>query len=145
MTLKFRRSILPKQAGLPRSGTSGSKPQIDTRAGAGKNKFGAQRAEVEGVSFDSKKEARRWGELSMLQRAGEIRNLKRQVKIELQGRDGPLRTRTGRPMILTVDFTYEDRRAGWALVYEDAKGAITRDYEVRRAVAQAMGITVVET
>jgi hypothetical protein len=37
------------------------------------------------------------------------------------------------------------RRLGWATVYEDAKGHPTRDYEVRRAVAQAMGIEVIET
>lgn len=48
-------------------------------------------------------------------------------------------------MKLTVDFVYEDRRLNWAAVYEDSKGAVTRDYEVRRAVAAAMGIEVIET
>ncbi len=109
------------------------------------NKFGAIPTVVDGIRFPSVREARRWSELRLLEMSGEIRNLKRQVKIDLQGRDGPLKTRTGRQMRLTVDFVYEDKRLGWAVVYEDAKGKPTRDYEVRRAVAQAMGIEVVET
>lgn len=109
------------------------------------NKFRAIATTVDGIRFDSLKEARRWGELRLLERAGQIRNLKRQVAIDLQGKNGPLRTRKGRCMRLTVDFVYEDSRLGWAAVYEDSKGVPTRDYEVRRAVAQAMGIEVIET
>jgi len=45
-------------------------------------------------------------------------------------------------MKLTVDFTYEDKRLDWAKVYEDAKGMRTRDFDVRVAVAAAMGIAV---
>lgn len=109
------------------------------------NKFGAIATVVDGIRFDSMKEARRWGELRLMEKAGEIRNLSRQVAIPLIGRDGPLKTRTGKAMKLTVDFVYEDRRLNWQRVYEDSKGAVTRDYEVRRAVAQAMGIEVIET
>lgn len=109
------------------------------------NKFNATPTVVDGIRFDSLKEARRWGELRLLERAGDIRNLRRQVAIPLIGRDAPILTRTGRPMRLTVDFAYEDKRLGWATVYEDAKGVPTRDYEVRRAVVAAMGIEVKET
>ena len=109
------------------------------------NKFSAQPVTVDGIRFDSLKEARRWGELRLLEKAGEIRNLQRQVVIALEGRDKPLKTRTGRQMRITVDFTYEDKRLNWKKVYEDAKGMPTRDYEVRRAVAAAMGIEVLET
>lgn len=108
------------------------------------NKFRAVRTTVDGIEFDSKREANRYAELRLLEKAGEIRALRRQVAVPLIGRDGPLKTRTGRQMKITVDFVYEDRRLGWAVVYEDAKGVPTRDYEVRRAVAQAMGIEVVE-
>ncbi|MBO9441396.1 DUF1064 domain-containing protein [Phaeobacter italicus] len=109
------------------------------------NKFNAVAVTVDGIRFASLKEARRWGQLRLLEEGGEIRNLRRQVRIDLEGKNGPLRTRTGRQMRLTVDFAYEDKRLNWAEVYEDSKGAITRDYEVRRAVAQAMGIEVIET
>ncbi len=109
------------------------------------NKFGAIPVTVDGIRFDSTKEARRWGELRLMERAGEIRNLQRQVKIPLEGRDGPLKTRTGRQMKMTVDFSYEDKRLGWARVFEDSKGVVTRDYEVRKAVVEAMGVEIVET
>lgn len=109
------------------------------------NKYSAVATVVDGIRFPSLKEARRWGELKLMERAGEIRNLRRQVPIMLEGRDGPVRSRKGRQMRLTVDFVYEDRRLNWATVYEDSKGKPTRDYEVRRGVAQAMGIEVRET
>jgi hypothetical protein len=109
------------------------------------NKFGAIATEVDGIRFDSLKEARRWGELRLMERAGEIRNLERQVVIPLHGKNGPLKTRTGRQMKITVDFAYEDRRLGWARVYEDSKGKPTRDYEVRKAVVEAMGVRIYET
>lgn len=111
------------------------------------NKFGAQRVTVDGIKFDSKREANRWLELRNLERAGQIADLRRQVVVELQGRDGPLLTRTGRKMRITVDFAYVDLRkeaTAGLTIYEDAKGKPTRDYEVRRAVAAAQGVDVVE-
>jgi len=108
-----------------------------------RNKFSAKRTVLAGIPFDSKREAKRWAELCLLERAGEIADLCRQVPLELEGRDGPLLTRTGRRMRLTVDFSYTDLRTGLT-VYEDAKGVPTRDYEVRRAVAAAQGIEVIE-
>lgn len=106
-------------------------------------KYGAQRQTVDGITFDSKKEARRYQELRLLERAGDICDLRRQVVVELEGRDGPLLTRTGRRMKITVDFAYTDLGTGLS-VYEDSKGLPTRDYEVRRAVAAAQGVEVVE-
>jgi hypothetical protein len=61
----------------------------------------------------------------------------------LQGQDGPVLTRNGRQMRLTLDFSYIDVATG-LLVYEDPKGMPTRDYEVRLAIAAAQGVTVVE-
>ena len=107
-------------------------------------KYKAKAVVIDGHRFPSMKEAARYQQLIVLQRAGEIRNLELQVPILLEGRDGPVRTDTGRQMRLTVDFGYEDKRLGWAFVYEDAKGMPTRDYVVRKAVAQAMGLKIVE-
>ena len=107
-----------------------------------RNKYGAKKTVVGDIKFDSKKEAHRWMELQLLERAGVISELQRQVKIELMGQHGPLLTRTGRKMKLTFDFTYiEDE----VLIHEDVKGMPTRDYEVRVAVARAMGLEVRET
>ena len=106
-----------------------------------RNKYGAKKTQVGEIKFDSKKEAIRWVELQLLERCGEISDLRRQVKVDLLGQYGPLYTRTGRKMKLTFDFAYID---GGAQVYEDAKGYPTRDYEVRVAVARAMGLEVRE-
>lgn len=108
-------------------------------------KYKAKPETIDGHRFPSKKEAARYRQLIMLQRAGEIRNLELQVPIMLEGKTGPLKTRTGRKMRLTVDFAYEDRRLDWAMVYEDCKGMATRDYEVRKAVAECMGYRITET
>jgi len=111
------------------------------------NKYGAKTITVGGHKFDSKREAKRWCELKVLERQEHITNLRRQVKIYLEGRDGPLLTRSGRRMKITVDFAYtelrDDARFG-ETIYEDSKGTPTRDYEVRRAVAAAQGIHIKE-
>ena len=107
-----------------------------------RNKYNAKKTVVGDIKFDSKKEANRWIELQLLERAGEISGLQRQVKIDLMGQHGPLMTRTGRKMRFTVDFAYTEKGA---VIHEDVKGYATRDYEVRVAVARAMGLEVKET
>lgn len=47
------------------------------------NKYGADKIIVNGIAFDSKKEARRYSELLVLLKAGEISDLERQVKYTL--------------------------------------------------------------
>ena len=106
-------------------------------------KYSAQRITVDGITFDSKREAKRWTELKLLEQAGEIIELRRQVVVPLEGRDGPLLARKGRQMRITVDFGYVEVATGLT-IYEDAKGMPTRDYEVRRAVAAAQGVEVRE-
>lgn len=110
-----------------------------------KHKYKAKPIVVDGIKFPSQKEATRWQQLRLMERGGEIRNLRRQVAIKLEGKDGPIMTRTGRAMKLTIDFAYEDKRLNWAEVYEESKGMRTRDYDVRLAVAQAMGVEVKHT
>jgi len=102
-----------------------------------RNKYGAKKTQVGEIKFDSKKEATRWMELQLLERGGEISELRRQVKVELIGQYRPLFTRTGRKMKLTADFSYIENGE---LIYEDCKGMWTRDFEVRYAVAIAMGL-----
>ena len=104
-----------------------------------RNKFGAKKAQVGDITFASKKEANRWMELQLLERGGEISNLRRQVRIPLMGQHRPLYTRTGRKMVMTVDFAYIEDGIE---VLEDSKGAWTRDFEVRYAVAIAMGLNL---
>lgn len=106
-------------------------------------KFGNVSTIVDGIRFDSLKEARRWGELRLLEKAGEIRGLKRQVRIALEGRNGPIRfVPSGRAAVYVADFVYEDRRLGWAEVIEDSKGFETPEFKIKRAVLAAQGIEV---
>ncbi len=107
------------------------------------SKYGATRTNVAGVNFDSKREAKRWAELQLLQQAGKIADLDRQVPIELQGRDGPLLTPTGKVKRYVADFRYTDLRTGLT-IWEDAKGFPTPEYKLKKAVLAAQGIEVQE-
>ena len=80
---------------------------------------------IDGIEHDSKKEATRWMELQMLQRAGEIANLRRQVTFELiPKQDGE------RACNYIADFVYLDK-SGKTIV-EDAKGVRTDVYKIKR-------------
>ena len=80
------------------------------------NKYNAKKAEIDGITFDSKKEAHRYAELKLLQRGGAIRDLRLQVKYELiPKQDGE------RACDYIADFVYQDARTGQTVV-EDVKG-----------------------
>lgn len=68
------------------------------------------------LRFDSRKEAERWHELTVLQEAGMVANLQRQVAFPL---------RVGSFIIgkIVLDFVYERRTPdGWEIIHEDVKG-----------------------
>ena len=95
-----------------------------------KSKYHAQPVEIDGIRFDSQKEARRYSELRLLERAGEIRDLqyhKAFVLIPDQRIDGRI---VEHPVKYEADFCYYDRE-GHAIV-EDTKGVKTRDYIIKR-------------
>lgn len=104
---------------------------------------GAVRTRVGDREFDSALEAARYGELSLLQMAGQISDLQCQVKIALIGADGPILTPTGRQMHYVADFTYRDVPSGVEVI-EDAKGFRTEQYRMKRAVLAAMGMEIRE-
>ena len=95
----------------------------------GGSKYGNKKVEVDGIVFDSKREARRYLELTLLEKAGEIRSLERQVKFELipsQRIDGKV---VERSCDYVADFTYwQDDQ----FVVEDTKGMKTKDYIIKR-------------
>lgn len=108
-------------------------------------KYRNRRTEVDGITFASAKEARRYRQLKLLERAGEIADLELQPSFVLSGQDGdPLRYDTGRAVTYKADFRYYDiRKQIW--VIEDAKGFATRTYKLKKAVMRGMGLPVVET
>ena len=62
---------------------------------------------MDGITFDSVKEASRWHELRMLEKAGQIAGLNRQVRIELIPK-----TKLYRASWYVCDFVYFDKREG---------------------------------
>ena len=83
-----------------------------------------------GVTYDSKKEAKRAYELNMLQRAGKIKDLQRQYKFVLVPafeHEG----KTEKPITYVADFYYYDTESGvW--IAEDTKGFRTDVYKIKR-------------
>lgn len=93
------------------------------------SKYNSRKISRDGITFDSVKEYRRWCELSLLERAGTIQNLKRQVKFELipsQRVDGKV---IERPCTYIADFVYTENGK---MVVEDTKGFRTTDYIIKR-------------
>jgi hypothetical protein len=106
------------------------------------NKYRNIKTEVDGIVFDSKKEANRYGELKLLLRVGEIRDLKLQVKYRLITE--PFK------MSYTADFVFEElqRNGKWERVVEDVKSAGTRTREYlrkKRLMKSIHGIEIRET
>lgn len=109
-----------------------------------KTKYHNKKVKIGDMVFDSRKEARRYNELVLLQRAGEISDLKRQVEIELipnqyiiEERYSKSGKRLKDKMILlerkvcyVADFVYKDKD-GMEIV-EDTKGIKTPDYILKR-------------
>lgn len=105
-------------------------------------KYGSQRVTLDGETFDSKHELRRWNELKVLERAGEIRDLKRQVRFNLiPAQFEPSKTtKSGRKVRgrcierkcdYIADFAYIRRDTGEYCV-EDAKGMRTDVYRIKK-------------
>lgn len=104
------------------------------------NKYNNKKLTVEGVTFDSKKEYLRFKELELLERAGKIRDLKRQVEYLLIPAQFEMVTdpKTGRRKRVCLerscsyvaDFVYHKENG--ELVVEDCKGFRTADYKIKR-------------
>ena len=88
------------------------------------NKYGnIKTITSDGIKHDSKKEANRWCVLKLLERAGKIQDLQRQVKYELiPKQDGE------RPVYYIADFVYMENGNK---VVEDAKGMRTKEYKLK--------------
>lgn len=105
-------------------------------------KYHAKKTELDGITFDSKKEANRYAELKLLERSGAIHNLQRQVRYELipaQKIDGKT---VERACHYIADFVYEE---DGKTVVEDVKGYRTKEYVLKRKLMlQVHGIEVRE-
>lgn len=103
-----------------------------------KNKYNAQKAVVDGITFDSKKEAKRYSELKLLVQSGVITNLRLQVPYILYSK-----SQYGGVRKYLADFVYIEN--GKEIV-EDVKGHKTKEYSLkRRMMAEIHGIVIKET
>lgn len=117
------------------------------------SKYGNRKITVDGMTFDSRKEYRRYKELLLLERAGAIQNLERQVKFVLIPAQYEVKgyTKTGKPIprcferecSYVADFVYQDDKGVFHV--EDTKGFRTKDYVIKRKLmSHVHGIRVKE-
>ncbi|MDD5059439.1 MAG: DUF1064 domain-containing protein [Sideroxydans sp.] len=101
------------------------------------SKYGSRRTVVDGIRFDSQAEARRYGELRLLEAAGSIFDLKLQVEYQVHIKGQHICS-------YLADFVYFDREKGeW--VIEDVKGVRTQVYRLKKRLVEAIyGITITE-
>ena len=95
------------------------------------SKYNARKTIVDGIKFDSRKEARRYKELKLLERAGEIKNLQLQPRFTLQ-ESFKYQGKTERKIEYVADFMYEEKDG--QVVVEDVKSEPTKTplYRVKR-------------
>jgi hypothetical protein len=122
----------------------------------GRTKYGAKKVKIGGQKFDSQKEADRWQDLKWMERAGLIRDLKRQVHFQLTptvrepDTFGPRGGRKLGKVILpsseyVADFTYIETSTEKFIV-EDVKGYKTPEYMLKKKFLYHLrGILIYET
>lgn len=92
-------------------------------------KYGNRRTVVDGIPFASKLEAARYAELRLLERAGEIRDLRLQPRYDLEV-NGEHVTR------FIGDFAYLTKEG--LPVTEDAKGYETPEWKIKARLFKAL-------
>ena len=104
-----------------------------------KNKYSNQKVTIDGEKFDSKKEAKRYYELKLLESAREIVNLRRQEEFilipaqfeKIPNPNGKIKQKCiERKCSYIADFVYQDSNGN--LIVEDTKGVRTKDYIIKR-------------
>ncbi|MBQ1295794.1 MAG: DUF1064 domain-containing protein [Clostridiales bacterium] len=124
------------------------------------NKYRNKKCILDGIEFDSKKEMRRYSELKLLERAGEISDLKIQVpflllpdqyepstEVYTRGENkGKLKKGKliEKSCQYIADFTYVDR--GGNYIVEDVKGKKTKEYIIKKKLMLYFhGVRIKET
>ena len=88
------------------------------------NKYHARKVVLNGITFDSAKEADRYWALRILEKRGKIEDLRLQVSFELVPK-----SKEERAVKYIADFVY---REDGNTVVEDVKGMRTKDYIIKR-------------
>ena len=97
---------------------------------------------LDGIKFRSKKEAKRYAELKLLERAGEITNFELQPRFKCEVNNKVICT-------YVADFSYYEKIFGGIatkFVVEDVKGMKTPLYKLKKKLAEAcFNIRITET
>lgn len=108
----------------------------------GRSKYKARKTVVDGITFDSRREADRYIVLKSMEEDGAIENLRRQVRYELVPAfdvDG----KHYRPIFYVADFAY---RENGKEVVEDVKGMRTDVYRLKsKLFAKRYDMSIKET
>lgn len=134
---KYPGSPVKQPAAASLAAQTGAERGVTARKGArsprpSRNKYGAKRTELDGITLDSRKEAKRYAELKILERAGEITDLAVHPEFNLMVNG----TKVGR---IKMDFTYVMLPSGHRMV-EEVKSSGTRkerSYRFRMKVFKA--------
>lgn len=102
-----------------------------------RQKYGAIPTWVDGIRFASKREAKRFGELLLLVKVGEIENVQVQPAYLVTLNEAAICT-------YRADFRYQVKKTG-AWVVEDVKGMKTPVYKLKKRLVEAQyGIQIQE-
>jgi hypothetical protein len=140
-TKDFLESELSGQARFRRSKISQTDKNIKISGGNNipeekRSKYNNKKTRIDGILFDSKWEGERYCQLKTLERIGEISNLRLQVPYDLCVNGMKICT-------YKADFVYIMNEKE---VVEDAKGAITKEYALKRKMMKAIeGIDIFES
>ena len=127
------------------------------------NKYNNRKIEINGIRFDSRKEAKRYVQLMHAMRVGAIRDLRLQVDFTIQEAYTDCQGKRIRAIRYRADFAYnltgllpfgisaEDRdvwsryiMAGTETVIEDVKGVKTQAYKLKEKLMAQKGISIRE-
>ena len=127
------------------------------------NKYHNRKIEINGIRFDSRKEAKRYVQLMHAMRVGAIRDLRLQVDFTIQEAYTDCQGKRIRAIRYRADFAYnltgllpfgisaEDRdvwsryiMAGTETVIEDVKGVKTQAYKLKEKLMAQKGISIRE-
>lgn len=105
------------------------------------NKYKNKHVEYHGIKFDSKKEGTYYLKLKAMEELGIIKDLKLQVKFELQP-SFKFNGKTIRAINYIADFTYYDENNKYHIV--DTKGVKTEIYKIKKKMMQYKGYEIEE-
>ena len=112
--------------------------ELKNEKGKKKSKYQAKKTVVNGITFDSKKESKRYMELNAMEKVGSIQNLQLQVPFVLIEK-----SKYGRSIKYVADFVYNKNGSK---IVEDVKGVKTPVYKLKkRMMAEKYRIIVLET